>query len=133
MSSLLPHQWLATARRRAAIEVTIVWAPLVLVLAAIALRVGTVGLSAGVLIVGVIALGLVAAHHARRFDRDWLVRRLNARETQLEHSAELLFAGDDLAPLARLQAARIASRIEAVDPATLSATIAGLASGKRRP
>ena len=64
-------------------------------------------LAAGVLVAGAIALGWTAARRMGQLDRGWLVRRLNARNAQLEDSAALLFAGADLAPLERLQADRI--------------------------
>jgi hypothetical protein len=91
-----------------------------MVLAALGWRAGGMAVAAAILVAGVIALALIAAHHAKRLDLGWLVRRLNAREAGLEDSAELLFADNDLSPLARLQADRVAARIAAVDPATLA-------------
>lgn len=114
------NDWVGPARRRAATNAVLVWSPLVLVLAALAWRVDGIVLAAGVLIVGGSALGLAARHLASRFDLGWLVRRLNAREAQLEDSAGLLFADTDLAPIEQLQAERIASRIEMIAPVTLA-------------
>ncbi|HSJ78258.1 MAG TPA: DUF4175 domain-containing protein, partial [Erythrobacter sp.] len=114
------EDWLRPARRRAASDVVLVWSPLVLVLAALGWMLGGFMLAAGVLAVGTIGLGWTATHRANRLDRDWLSRRLNAREARMEDSAALLFAGADLAPVERLQASRIAARIGAIDPASLA-------------
>lgn len=112
--------WIRPARRRAMTDTGLVWSPLLLVCAALGWRLGGIGLAAGVLLVGGIALAFVARYVANRLDRGWLVRRLNAREARLEDSAALLFAKPDLAPFERLQAERIAARIDAVDPAILA-------------
>lgn len=112
--------WIRPARRRAMTDTGLVWSPLLLVCAALGWRLGGIGLVAGVLLVGGIALTFVARHAANRLDRGWLVRRLNASEARLEDSAALLFAKPDLAPFERLQAERIAARIDAVDPAILA-------------
>jgi len=114
------HDWVRPARRRAASDLLLVWSPLVLVLAALGWAVGGILLAGGVFVVGAIALGWMAVLCTNRFDRGWLVRRLNAREAQLEDSAALLFADADLAPLQRLQADRIAARIQSLDPVTLA-------------
>ncbi|UYV14631.1 DUF4175 domain-containing protein [Porphyrobacter sp. ULC335] len=121
MSSELPfHDWLRPARQRAMADVVLVWSPLVLVLAALGWAWGGVALALGVVVAGSVALAWAARQFAHRFDRDWLVRRLNAREARLEDSAGLLFANTGLAPLERLQADRIATRIAAIDPASLA-------------
>lgn len=111
--------WVAPARRRAAVDAVLLWSPVVLVLAGLCWRLVGMGLAAGVLALGGLALGWAARHLASRFDQGWLVRRLNAREARLEDSAGLVFAATDLAPLEQLQAKRIAARIEAIDPETL--------------
>jgi hypothetical protein len=71
-------------------------------------------------VIGAVALAALARQAASRFDRGWLVRRLNARDARLEDSAGLVFAGADLAPLEQLQAERIAARISGIDPAALA-------------
>ncbi|KPF65576.1 hypothetical protein IP79_00005, partial [Porphyrobacter sp. AAP60] len=114
------EDWLRPARRRAMGDVVLVGSPLVLVFAALGWTLGGVILAAGALGVGAIVLGWTATRRANRLDRDWLSRRLNAREAQLEDSAALLFAETDLAPVERLQANRIAARIMAIDPASLA-------------
>ncbi len=112
--------WVRPARRRAVIDAVLVWSPLLLVCAALGWRFGSIGHAAGILLGGCIALAFVAIHLTNRFDRGWLVRRLNAHEARLEDSAALLFAKPELAPIERLQAERIAARIDAVDPVSLA-------------
>ncbi|TAD75933.1 MAG: DUF4175 domain-containing protein [Sphingomonadales bacterium] len=114
------ENWLRPARRRAAIDVGLVWLPLVLVIAALGWAVGSAGMGAAILLMGGLALGWAASRVASRFDRGWLVRRMNAREIQLEDSAGLLFAEAELGPLERLQADRIATRVDAIDPVSLA-------------
>jgi hypothetical protein len=118
---LTPDIWLAPARRRAAIEAVLLGAPVVLVLAALGWAVAGLAAGAGLLVVGSVALGWIAARIAARFDAGWLVRRLNAREASLEDSAALVFA-DTVArsPFEALQAQRIAARIKAIDPTSLA-------------
>ncbi len=112
--------WVRPARQRAATDFVLVWSPLLIVVCALVWRLGGIGLAAGILLAGIIALGVGARHVAARFDRGWLVQRLNAREARLEDSAALLFAKRDHTSLERLQAERIAARIDAVDPASLA-------------
>jgi len=114
------RDWTAPARRRAAGAVVLLGAPLVLGFAALSWAAGGGLLAAAVLLVAAAALGWAAMRRAGRLDRDWLIRRLNARETQLEDSAALVFAAAELAPLEQLQAERMAARIAALDPATLA-------------
>ncbi|MBI1402276.1 MAG: DUF4175 domain-containing protein [Porphyrobacter sp.] len=117
---LRPEEWLAPARRRAAAEAVLVWSPLVMVLAALGWTIGGAGLGIGVAGGGAVALAAAALHRTRRLDRGWLVRRLDARDARLEDSAALLFAEAAPGALARLQAERIAARVEAIDPASLA-------------
>ncbi len=114
------RDWVRPARRRAASEVFLVGSPLVLAFVALAWVAAGGALAAAVLLIGAAALGWASMRRAGRLDRDWLIRRLNAREAQLEDSAALVFADADLAPIERLQADRIAGRIGSVDPATLA-------------
>ncbi|WP_296721047.1 DUF4175 family protein [Erythrobacter sp.] len=113
-------EWLRPARRRALSDVVLVWSPLVLVLAVLGWALGGVAAAAGVFVIGALALGWAARQRATRLDRGWLVRRLNAREAQLEDSAALVFADADLGPVEQLQAERIAERIAAIDPVTIA-------------
>ena len=121
MSREVPvEDWLRPARRRAASEAVLLGLPLVLAVAALGwVAAGTLA-AAGALVLGGMALAWAATRRARRCDGPWLVRRLNARETQLEDSAALVFAAAELTPLQRLQAERIAARIAAIDPQTLA-------------
>lgn len=121
MSAMPPfNDWLAPARRRAAIDTALVWSPLVLVAGALAYALGGLMLVLAALLAGGFALVWAARGAAARLDHSWLVRRLNAREASLEDSAALVFAADDLAPMERLQADRIAARVAAIDPASLA-------------
>ncbi|NCP13860.1 MAG: DUF4175 domain-containing protein [Sphingomonadales bacterium] len=115
-----PDAWVAPARRRAGTNAALVWSPAIVVLAALCWRVVSLAVAGTVLLIGAIAMAVAVRHIAGRYDQGWLVRRLNAREAQLEDSADLLFADAELAPIARLQADRIALRIAAIDPATLA-------------
>jgi hypothetical protein len=112
-------EWVRPARFRAATDLVLVWSPLVVAIAAIGWRLAGIGWAIGVVLVGAIVLGLAARAAAGRFDRGWLVRRLDAGETQLEDSVGLLFGEAELGPIQRLQAKRIASRLESIDPNTL--------------
>lgn len=113
-------EWVRPARRRVIADTMLVWSPLVLVLTALGWAFGGIVPAAGLLIVGMIALGLATTRFASKRDRSWLVRRLNAREPQLEDSVALVFTDADLAPFERLQAERIAARIAAIPPASLA-------------
>jgi hypothetical protein len=119
-SEVNAQDWVRPAKRRAAADVVLVWSPLVLVFAGLGWRLGHIGYAAAVLVIGAVALGVFAHRAADRFDQEWLVRCLNARDARLEDSAGLLFADADLAPIERLQAERIAARIAAIDPVTLA-------------
>ncbi len=114
------EDWLRPARRRAQSDSVLVGGPLVVVLAVVGWTLGGVVPAAAIFGFGAIALAWIATRRANRLDRGWLVRRLNAREAQLEDSAALVFAETDLAPVERLQANRIAARIAAIDPVTLA-------------
>jgi hypothetical protein len=119
-SEVNAQDWVRPAKQRAAADVVLVWSPLVLVLVALAWRVGHIGYAVAAFAIGTVAVGALARQAANRFDQGWLVRCLNARDARLEDSADLLFAGADLGPIERLQAERIAARIAALDPATLA-------------
>jgi hypothetical protein len=106
-------RWTAAARRRSFIDDALFGTPLILVLAAIAWRVGGAPLAVMLSAAG-LAAGLVAAFfRARRFDRIWLVRRLDTLRSDLEDSADLLFAGNALSPLQDLQRRRLEARLAA--------------------
>lgn len=115
-----PAIWLAPARRRAVSETLLLWSPLALVAAALAVVLGGVWEGSAALVIGGAALAFAARAAASRFDRQWLVRRLNAREAALEDSAALVFAADGLAPMEQIQATRIAARLATIDPVSLT-------------
>lgn len=121
MSSVVAFSdWVRPARRRVIADTVLVWSSLVLVLAALGWAMAGLVAAAGLLIAGMAALAWAALRRAARLDRSWLVRRLDAREAQLEDSSALVFAEADLAPFEALQAERIAARIAALDPASLA-------------
>lgn len=119
-----PAHWLAPARRRAATGTALVWSPLVLVLASLAFVLAGAWASAALLVLGALAVAWAARAAAARFDAQWLILRLNAREAALEDSAALVFGGRDLAGIEQLQAQRIAARVAALDPASLADDLA---------
>ncbi|MFO6447024.1 DUF4175 family protein [Erythrobacter sp. NE805] len=112
--------WVRPARHRAAADAVLVWSPLALLAVALAWRLGGVAAGAAALLLGAAGVALAVRRAAHQLGREWLVRRLNAREPSLEDSAGLLFDKSELGPLERLQAARIAARIAALDPAGLA-------------
>jgi hypothetical protein len=103
---------LREARRRRIADAVLVGAPLALAGMAIAWRASGAAAALAVGIVGALALSAVAWHRARALDTRWLARRLDAVRADIEDSASLLFAADAaLAPLQRLQRARLQARI----------------------
>src|SRR5687767_4855238 len=83
------------ARRRSLIDDLLLWSPLPLLIAAAVWRWQS-GLAASlVAIVGVLLLTTFAWRRARRFDRQWLIRQLDAHRPDMEDSADLLFAEDE--------------------------------------
>ena len=119
-ATALEAAWTAPARRARRRRDALVLAPAGLVLGALGWRLGGGALAAALLMPGLALGGWLIRHRGRRFDRAWLVRRLDARRPDLEDSAALLFAAPDgLNPLQRLQQARIGARLAAGDPAAL--------------
>lgn len=112
--------WASPARRRAAADAVLIGSPPAVALAALGWRLGGLWPAFAALLAGVLVITFAARHRVSRLDREWLVRRLNAREASLEDSAALIFAKPELAPLERLQAERIAARIAALHPASLA-------------
>ncbi len=109
---------LPVRRRRIGIGVLFALGPALALLALVA-RLGmpdfglaAIGAGTGVLI----AIG--AWRHARAIDARWLARRLDHARGDLEFSSDLLFADEaNLAPVQRLQRARVVTRL-AAEPAT---------------
>ncbi|MCD9029234.1 DUF4175 domain-containing protein [Luteimonas sp. BDR2-5] len=108
------RQMLRGARWRAIAGVAAIAGAAVLAVVAIALRVGTPWVAVVLAATGSAIAAAIAAQRARRRDRTWLLRRLNAGRGDMDDSADLLFADDrQLAPLQRLQRARLLARLPA--------------------
>ncbi|WP_031373385.1 hypothetical protein [Lysobacter antibioticus] len=104
---------LRSARTRRALDLALCLLPSVVVGAALAWRLW--GVSAALSLAAVLCAALAAFvwSKARRLDEAWLARRLNATRSDMDDSADLLFAsGEDLNGLQRLQQARLRERIE---------------------
>ncbi|MFT4248004.1 MAG: hypothetical protein QM581_08200, partial [Pseudomonas sp.] len=98
--------WRGARRRRQAIA-WLYGAPLVLLATALAWRWASPSTAVAVAAGASLATAGAGVLRARRLDRPWLVRRLDAQR-DLEDSADLLFADTaTLGPLQRLQRARI--------------------------
>ncbi len=117
-------QTLRRARLRAIAGVCAIGLPLVAALVVIALRVAAPGIAApgiaapgiavGLAIAGIVSVALIASRQARRFDRKWLMRRLNVGRDDMDDSADLLFADAQLlTSLQRLQRTRLLDRLSA--------------------
>jgi len=114
--AILVSAWRA-ARRRTRIETFVLGLPWVLVVPALAWRLRAPAALWPALVVGLLALVALAVTRARRRDRSWVQRRLDARP-ELQDSADLLFAdAQALNPMQRLQRERVLSRL----PAAMSA------------
>ncbi len=113
--------WTAPARKRGLSRDLLLALPLLLAFATLAWR--TLGPTPAIVtvLIGLAATLLIARHRAARFDRRWLVRRLDDSRFDMEDSAALLFADpQNLGPLQRLQQARLSDRIDAGIPETLA-------------
>jgi hypothetical protein len=112
--------WLRPARRRGLADDMLTAAPLALAAVAAAWRWQGIALAVPIALI-LFALAMAGAIvRARRFDRRWLIRSLDARHGAIEDSAGLLFADDaTLGPLQRLQRARIEARLSDDIAATL--------------
>ena len=124
------HHWLAPARKRSFLNDVGIALPVIAALVAFASR--QAGMTAG-LIVAAVAQPLtlmIAMGRASRHDRDWLIHALDTRRPDMEDSAALLFqATSELAPLQRLQQARLAKRLDHADPTGLAADWRGRTMG----
>ena len=114
MSALEPQTWTAPTRTRAAQIVAAIGAPFAIVLVIAAWRVGGLPGAVFAALASAAFLAGVAWRRSRRYDATWLVRDLDARRTDLEDSADLLFAADGaLSPLQRMQRDRLLNRLAA--------------------
>lgn len=100
------------ARVRSLVDDLLLWSPLPLLVAAAVWRWHSTLAASLVAIAGFLSLTIFAWRRARRFDRQWLIRQLDAQRPDMEDSADLLFAEDArLSPLQQLQRARLQQRL----------------------
>lgn len=100
------------ARTRSLVDDLLLWSPLPLLVAAAVWR-WHGALTASLVAMAFFFLLMVFAwRRARRFDRQWLIRQLDAQRADMEDSADLLFAESaQLNPLQQLQRARLQQRL----------------------
>lgn len=113
--------WTGPARKRGLLNDVLLFLPILIALTALAWRGGGLPAGAAVLAIGA-ALGVFMAHRrAARFDRRWLVRKLDGSRRDMEDSAGLLFEDPQaLGGLQKLQQARLFGRLEAESPDALA-------------
>jgi len=100
------------ARVRSLVDDLLLWSPLPLLIAAAVWRWHSTLAASLVAIAGFLSLTIFAWRRARRFDRQWLIRQLDAQRPDMEDSADLLFAEDArLNPVQQLQRARLRQRL----------------------
>ena len=108
------QRWHAQARRSRAIHLGLVWGVWLVPLFALSARWFGAGTASAVVAFAIAAIAAWIWRGVRRLDREWLVRRLNALRSDMDDSADLLFAEpDSLRGLQRLQRERLQRRIEA--------------------
>lgn len=113
--SPLQQAW-QRARRRQWLAVAAVLLPLALAVTAVAVRLAGTSIGSVVLLVTLLLVVGTATWRARRLDRQWLVRRLDAHPVA-QDSADLLFADTaTLNPLQQLQRDRISRTLLAAMP-----------------
>lgn len=104
---------LGSARTRRALDLALCLLPWALVAAALAWRTQGLVTALAVAAAAGIPVAVVAWRSAWRLDHAWLARRLNATRSDMDDSADLLFAsGEGLNGLQRLQQMRLRERIE---------------------
>ena len=111
---------LRASRLRAAARIAAFAAPLLVVLAALAWRLGGASWAFAIVAIGVLAMMCIAWLATRRINARWLARRLDERDPRMEDSASLLFMGAArLAPLQELQQQRLQQRLQTTPPPDL--------------
>ena len=109
---MIVDKLLQPVRTRSLVDDLLLWLPLPLLAAAAVWRWHGAAFAALTAIAGLILLAILAWRRARRFNRQWLIRQLDARRADMEDSADLLFAEDaQLNPLQTLQRARLQQRL----------------------
>lgn len=110
---MIANKLLQPARTRSLVDVLLLWSPLPLLAAATVWRWQGALAASLVAITGFFLLAIFAWRRTRRFDRQWLIRQLDAQRADMEDSADLLFAEEErLNPLQRLQRARLQQRLD---------------------
>lgn len=113
--SPLQQAW-QRARRRQWFAVAAVLLPLALAVTAVAVRLAGISMASVVLLVTLLLVVGTATWRARRLDRQWLVRRLDAHPVA-QDSADLMFADTaTLNPLQQLQRDRISRTLHGAMP-----------------
>ncbi|GAA0638558.1 DUF4175 family protein [Brevundimonas lenta] len=121
-AAALISRWTGPARRRGLLNDALLFAPIVLALSVLAWRLAGLPVGAAVLAVGVLVGLIVAWRRAARFDRPWLVGKLDGSRRDMEDSSELLFADPGtLGDLQTLQRQRLFDRLETGSPDALAA------------
>lgn len=109
MIAALAHH-LRAARQRSVLDTLAVGLPVVLAIAALALRGFEIVGAVVALVIGALVLGWIAIRRSRRFDQAWLIAALDAHAPGLEDSSALLFEST-VDGLAALQRARLEARL----------------------
>lgn len=118
---ILFTQWVTPARRRRTADTLAIAAPVLLALTAIGWRLAGPAAALVIAAVSLVVAYSVARRRAARFDRPWLIRRLDDTRPELEDSSALLFAdAPPTSPLHALQRNRIAVRLDQGDPQDLA-------------
>ncbi|MBC3940139.1 DUF4175 family protein [Sphingomonas albertensis] len=110
-------EWAKPARTQSIRDDLLLGTPIVLVTAALGLRLANPATGVGLALLGTIAIVVIARNRARRYDRRWLIGAIDAARSDAEDSTDLLFADPAaLTPFQRLQRARVEARL-ATQPA----------------
>jgi len=113
--SPLQQAWQRALRRQGVLAVALLL-PLALAITAVAVRLAGISIGSVVLLLTLLLVMGIATWRARRLDRQWLVRRLDAHPVA-QDSADLLFADTaTLNPLQRLQRDRITQALHSAMP-----------------
>jgi len=110
---MIANSLLRPVRTRSLIDDLLIWSPIPLSIAAAVWRWHGALPAVSTAIAGCLFLVFAVWRRNRGFDRQWLIRQLDARRTDLEDSTDLLFADPGkLNPLQALQRARLQRRLQ---------------------